>query len=52
MDYWINAAFSTGGFVGHLFYVLLIISMTMRDITYLRLFVIASALVGIAYDLV
>jgi hypothetical protein len=52
VDYWINAAFSTGGFVGHLSYVLLIISMMMRDITYLRLFVIASALVGIAYDLV
>lgn len=51
MDYWIDSAFSTGGFVGHLSYVLLVISMMMRNISYLRLFVIASALVGIAFDL-
>ena len=52
MDYWIESAFSTGGLVGHLSYVLLVISMLMRNISALRLFVIASALVGIAYDLV
>ena len=51
MEYWIDSAFSTGGFVGHLSYVLLVISMMMRDITWLRLFVVASALVGIAFDL-
>lgn len=51
MEYWIDAAFSTGGFVGHLSYVLLVVSMMMRDISVLRLFVIASALAGIAYDL-
>ena len=37
--------------VGHLSYVLLVVSMMMRDISALRLFVIASALAGIAYDL-
>ncbi len=51
MEYWIDTAFSTGGFVGHLSYVLLVISMMMRDISLLRLFVVASALSGIAYDL-
>jgi len=51
VDNWIEAAFSTGGLVGHMSYVLLVVSMLMRDISYLRLFVIASALVGIAYDL-
>lgn len=52
MDHWIDAAFSTGGFVGHLSYVLLVISMMMRDISLLRILVIASALTGIAYDLI
>lgn len=52
MQYWIDAAFSTGGFVGHLSYILLVVSMLMRDISMLRLLVIASALAGIAYDLV
>jgi hypothetical protein len=52
LDYWIDSAFSVGGFVGHLSYVLLVISMLMRDISLLRLLVIASALTGIAYDLI
>ena len=51
LDYWIDSAFSIGGFVGHLSYVLLVISMMMRDISLLRILVIASALTGIAYDL-
>ena len=37
--------------MGHLSYILLVISMMMRDISALRLLVIASALAGIAYDL-
>jgi hypothetical protein len=52
LDYWIDAAFSTGGLVGHLSYILLVVSMMMRDISALRLLVIASALAGIAYDLI
>jgi len=52
LENWIVSAFSAGGFVGHLSYVLLIVSMMMRDISLLRLFVVASAIVGIAYDLV
>jgi len=47
-----DAAFSTGGLVGHVSYILLVMSMMMRDISALRLLVIASALAGIAYDLV
>ena len=46
-----DAAFSTGGLVGHLSYILLVASMMMRDISTLRLLVIASAIAGIAYDL-
>jgi hypothetical protein len=46
----LDAAFSVGGLVGHTSYILLVISMLMRNITWLRLFVIASAMVGIAYD--
>lgn len=38
--------------VGHLSYFLLVISMLMRDITWLRIFVILSALVAITYDAV
>ena len=38
--------------VGHLSYLLLVVSMMMRTITMLRLLVIASAFVAIAYDIV
>lgn len=41
-----------GGLVGHLSYVLLVVSMMMRDMSALRLLVVASALTGIAYDLI
>ncbi|KPP89727.1 MAG: Cyclic nucleotide-binding domain [Rhodobacteraceae bacterium HLUCCA08] len=43
-------AFLSEGYVGHLSYLLLVISMMMRNMLALRLFVIASALVGIVYD--
>ncbi len=46
------SAFSTGGLVGHFAYVLLILSMMMRQMVWLRIFVIASALVGIAYSII
>lgn len=50
MDLTLESAFSIGGLVGHFSYVLLIISMLMRNMTWLRLFVIASAIVAICYD--
>jgi len=50
MELTLESAFSTGGMVGHLSYFLLLISMMMRNISLLRVFVIASALVGICYD--
>lgn len=46
-----ESAFSTGGIVGHMSYLLLIASMLMRAMTPLRILVIASALVAISYDL-
>lgn len=52
MELTLESAFSTGGIVGHLAYVLLIASMMMRQMVWLRLFVIASALVGILYSIV
>jgi CRP-like cAMP-binding protein len=45
----LESAFSTGGFVGHFAYLLLIASMLMRTLTALRVLVIASALVAILY---
>ncbi len=50
MELTFESAFSTGGLVGHTSYLLLVISMMMRNISVLRLFVIASAFVGISYD--
>ncbi|MEO0681594.1 MAG: cyclic nucleotide-binding domain-containing protein [Pseudomonadota bacterium] len=49
MDLSLESAFSAGGFVGHLSYVLLIVSMCMRRMWLLRVFVVASSLVGIFY---
>jgi len=46
----LESALSPGGMVGHLSYLLLVISMMMRSMTWLRLLVIASAFVAIAYD--
>ncbi|HCE72739.1 cyclic nucleotide-binding domain-containing protein [Ruegeria pomeroyi] len=38
------------GWAGHLSYLLLVLSMLMRHMLWLRLFVIASAMAGIAFD--
>ena len=46
----LESAFSTGGLVGHLSYLLLVISMTMRIMWLLRVLVIASSFVAIGYD--
>ena len=50
MELTLESAFSTGGLVGHTSYLLLVVSMLMRNITLLRLLVIASAIAGISYD--
>lgn len=51
MELTLESAFSTGGFVGHFAYLLLVVSMVMRRMFWLRIFVIVSALVAIAYAL-
>ena len=48
MELTLESAFSTGGLVGHFAYMLLVISMLMRRMIWLRIFVILSALVAIA----
>ncbi len=50
MELTLESALSPGGMVGHLSYLLLVISMMMRSMTWLRMFVIASAFTAIAYD--
>jgi hypothetical protein len=45
-----DAGFLTHGFFGHLSYVLMIVSMMMRRMLWLRLLVIVSAVSGIIYD--
>lgn len=50
MELTINSALSGDGALGHLSFVLLIVSMLMRRMVWLRLFVICSALVGISYS--
>ena len=49
MELTLQAALSPEGLLGHSSYVLLVISMLMRRMVWLRLFVIASAMAGIAY---
>lgn len=49
MDLSLASAFSPGAMVGHLAYLLLVISMLMRTMVWLRLFVIASSITGILY---
>jgi len=48
----IESAFSPGGLVGNLSYLLLILSMAMRNIFWLRFLAIFSGLTGITYDVV
>jgi hypothetical protein len=52
MELTLESAFSVGGLVGHTSYLLLVVSMLMRRMFWLRVFVIASALVAITYDAV
>ncbi|MDU8942365.1 Crp/Fnr family transcriptional regulator [Ovoidimarina sediminis] len=52
MELSLESAFSTGGLVGHLAYILLILSIIMRNIVWLRIFMIVSSLVAIAYALI
>jgi hypothetical protein len=49
LDLTLESAFSTGGLVGHLAYLLLVLSMLMRSLFWLRVIVIASALTAILY---
>ena len=49
MDLTLESAFSPGGLVGHAAYMLLVLSMLMRTMSLLRILVIFSALVAIAY---
>ncbi len=48
----LESALSPGGMVGHLSYLLLVLSMLMRSMTKLRILVIASAFAAIAYDVI
>lgn len=50
MELTVESAFSAGGLVGHLSYLLLVFSMFMRTMTPLRIAVILSSLAAIAYD--
>jgi len=52
MELTLESAFSTGGIVGHTSYLLLVFSMLMRRLSLLRMFVIASSLIGIFYEFV
>ena len=51
MELTLDSAFSPGGLVGHLGYALLFVSMLMRVMWALRVFVIAGSLVACVYDL-
>lgn len=46
----LDLGFIIDGWAGHLSYLLLVLSMLMQRMLWLRLFVIASALAGIAFD--
>jgi hypothetical protein len=50
MELTLASAFSQEGLLGHAAYVLLVLSMLMRTLLWLRLFVIASAILGISYS--
>ena len=49
MELTLASAFSQEGLLGHAAYVLLVLSMLMRTLLWLRLLVIASAILGISY---
>jgi hypothetical protein len=50
MELTLASAFSQEGLLGHAAYVLLVISMLMRTLLWLRILVIASAVLGISYS--
>jgi hypothetical protein len=50
MDLTLASALSQEGLLGHAAYVLLVLSMLMRTLFWLRLLVIASAILGISYS--
>ncbi|MCP3979624.1 MAG: cyclic nucleotide-binding domain-containing protein [bacterium] len=50
MDLTLDSAFTGGGLVGNLSYLLLIASMAMRNILWLRILAIFSGIFGVAYD--
>ena len=50
MEFTLASAFSQEGLLGHSAYVLLVLSMLMRTLLWLRLLVIASAVLGISYS--
>lgn len=50
MELTLESALSPGGLVGHLSYLLLVVSMLMNRMSLLRMLVIASALTAIIYD--
>jgi hypothetical protein len=50
MELTLASAFSQEGLLGHAAYVLLVTSMLMRTLFWLRIFVIVSALLGISYS--
>ncbi len=52
MELTIESALSPGGLVGHLSYLLMVLSMMMRSMGMLRILVILSAIVAIIYDTV
>ena len=52
MELTFESAFSAGGWVGHLSYLLLVVSMLQRRLGALRILAVSSALTGIAYDAV
>lgn len=52
MELTLESAMSTGALVGHLSYLLLVVSMIMRVMWVLRVLVILSAFAAIAYDMI
>lgn len=50
MDFTLASALSPEGLLGHVAYVFLVVSMLMRTLLWLRIFVIVSALLGISYS--
>ena len=49
MELTLESALSPGAMVGHFAYLLLVISMLMRSLTWLRIFVVVSATIAILY---